>query len=619
MCGIAGVVSFNHQPILSPDRWTNFTRPLQYRGPDDKGDWHHQTDRVQLSFFHTRLSIIDLSPSGHQPMVSDDERVLIVFNGEIYNYKSLQEELRREGYQFRSTSDTEVLLIGYRCWGIETLLRKIDGMFAFALFDKDENTAFLVRDRFGKKPLYYFHQGHRLVFSSDIRSFRAIDGLNLSIDLHALGYFFAEFGTPEENSIWTQVKKVRPSTFIRFGVSGSKESAYWKLSYTEDCPLTNGEIAEKTEALLKASVKKRLVSDVNVSALLSGGIDSSLIVAKMAELSAGRVSTYSVGFGEDGFNELPFAKQVAEKFGTHHTELMVEPADFQIVNTLIREFGEPFADASMIPTYLISREVARKEKVVLGGDGGDEFFGGYDSYYFALKYDKVKRLKHGAPLANLASKVLKTYRAGFLNRLLEQAHRPAFTLLHRNFTFDTASLALLFNDPQFYNALNSEHQRVWENCTPHSRHDLINVMAGSLRTRLLNDYLVKVDRASMFASLEMRSPYLDRELAEFVATLRPHQLYFKSQPKYILKRIASKYFNDEFILRRKMGFGIPIGNWFRKELLPVLKSVVLGGQSMVNINYAYVEKLIDQHVRGEADHTDRLWTLYVFHIWANEQ
>ena len=621
MCGIAGTISFSQNEILPQDRWVKFTDPLKYRGPDDRGDWHFNSDTVKVSLFHTRLSIIDLSPMGHQPMTADDGAIAISFNGEIYNFRDLRNELQARGIKFRSNSDTEVLLEGYLSWGLQNLLTKIDGMFAIALFDKKRNTLFLARDRFGKKPLYYSIIDKHLIFSSDIRSFSVINSNHLTIDLHALGYFFAEYGTPRENTIWKEVKKVKPASFIQFDQSGITDyQTYWHLNYTESCTLDRSDIDATTEHLLSNAVKKRLVSDVRVSALLSGGIDSSLVVAKMAEHSQGKVKTYSVGFHEKKFNELFFAQQVANRFNTDHTELIIKPDSLEIMDKLIWEYGEPFADSSMIPTYLMSKEIAKSEKVVMGGDGGDELFGGYDSYYFAYKYDLVKSYSRLYPVSKFLHKIYPNYRTDFLERLLRQTKSPHYTLLNRNFCFQPNELQKLLNQETFINSLNKEHHLIWNECTSDSSSDLIKVLSGSLSTRLLNDYLVKVDRASMYASLEMRSPFLDKDLAEFGATLRPDQIFHKSEPKSILKRLAKKHFSESFVYRQKMGFGIPIGTWFRGELANKLKEVVLDGkQKMIDINYGFVEKLLNEHGEGKADHTDKLWSLYVFHIWAHHQ
>jgi asparagine synthase (glutamine-hydrolysing) len=553
-------------------------------------------------------------------MISYSKQSIIVFNGEIYNYRELRNELIREGCHFKSNSDTEVILNAFECWGIEVMLRKLDGMFAFALYDKKAKRLLLARDRFGKKPLYYHVKGKQIIFSSDIRSFKAVNAISLTIDHHALGYFFAELATPQENTIWREVKKVKPASYILLDTSGyTQNKSFWHLQYTEDCTLGSKEIIERTEFLLTQAVKKRLVADVKVSALLSGGIDSTLIVAKMAEQSNNRIKTYSVGFNEDQFNELPFARQVADKFNTDHTELVIDTRSLGNIHDLILEYGEPFADSSMIPTYLMSKEISKNEKVVLGGDGGDELFGGYHSYYFASKYDVTKQFSSFYPLASALHRFYPSYRTEFLKRLLYQAKLPPFTLLNRQLGFDESELRTLFNNEVFFKSLENEHKLIWSKYACSSS-ALINVLSASLKTRLLNDYLVKVDRASMYASLEMRSPFLDKDLAEFTATLKPAQLFNGKGTKPILKGMAERYFAKDFVHRNKMGFGIPIGHWFRGDLIHNLKDVVLGGkQRLVDINYDYVEKILEEHTNGEVDHAHKLWSLYVFHVWANNQ
>ncbi|HYF70807.1 MAG TPA: asparagine synthase (glutamine-hydrolyzing) [Ohtaekwangia sp.] len=620
MCGIGGILDFkNNRP--TKDETSAFVKPLNHRGPDKEEQTLLENEWGYVWLAHRRLSIIDLTDAGNQPMVSCSGRSIIVFNGEIYNYKALRDDLTKQGFQFRSHSDTEVILNAFECWGIEKTLLRLDGMFAFALFDKATTSLYLARDRFGKKPLYYFAEGDRLIFSSDIRSFRAINSISLNLDLHALGYYFAELATPHECTIWKEVKKVKPASYLQFNHTGvSKNIAYWELVYSENCSLSRNDIIEKADYLLGQAVKKRLVADVKVSALLSGGIDSSLVVAKMAQESGERINTYSVGFKENDFNELPYARQVAEKFNTRHNEYILDSNSLQDLTGLILEYGEPFADSSMIPTYLISKQISQHEKVVLGGDGGDEVFGGYYSYHFARKFDSVKRLAWTYPFAKLANRWLPSYRSDFLVRLFQQAKLPRYTLLNRSLGFDESELRELLNEDMFYKSLAREHNYIWNHYAPASSNDVVNVLSASFKTRLLNDYLVKVDRATMYASLEMRTPFLDKELAEFGATLKPSQIFYKSGTKSILKEIAGRYFSPEFVHRKKMGFGIPVNKWFKNEFSSHLSEVILGGkQSMIDLNYGYIEKLINEHRTGKADHTHKIWSLYVFHIWATNQ
>jgi asparagine synthase (glutamine-hydrolysing) len=493
-------------------------------------------------------------------------------------------------------------------------------MFAFAMFDKERELLFLARDPFGKKPLYYYKEEKRLAFSSDIRSFKSLAGVSLTIDMRALGYFFAELSTPMESTIWQEVKKVKPGTVLVFDKGRVQEKEYWQLRYSESCALGRSEVINETDRLLTQAVKKRLVADVPVGALLSGGIDSSLVVAKMAQLSSQRIRTYSVGFSEDQFNELPFARIVAKKFNTEHTELIISAEQVSNMNEFIAEYGEPFADSSMLPTYLIAKEVAKTEKVVLGGDGGDELFGGYHAHYFAHQYDRVKRFKDFYWITRSVKRLFPGYQVELLDALLSQANKSTYTLLNRQMGFTAWQLKQLCNEPVFFTALDQEHQSIWKTFSAGSKNDLINHLAASLRTRLVNDYLVKVDRATMFASLEMRSPFLDKELAAFTSSLKPEQLLCKGETKSILKELALHYFEKDFVYRNKQGFGIPMGEWFKEKLKKALLETVLGGkQKLVDLNYTFIEKIIYEHLKGNQDHAHRVWSLYVFHIWAQHQ
>lgn len=620
MCGITGAIVWGADERRYDEALLRkMAEPLRFRGPDAEGYYLNIKGDTEVAFAHKRLSIIDLSEGGAQPMHSASGQTTIVFNGEIYNYRALKQELEAVGRRFRSQSDTEVILEGFEEWGIALLLDKLDGMFAMALYTRATDQIILARDRFGKKPLYcYTSRGH-LAFSSDIRSFKAA-GLHCSLDYEALGYYFAELSTPRVGTIYLETKRVPAGHYLIANRQKLEILPYWKLGYQSTCKLSREEIIEQTDSLLKAAVAKRLVADVNVAAQLSGGIDSSLVVALMAQQMDRPVSTYSVGFEHKYYNETPFARQVAERYQTDHHELLMRPEDIGVSHDLILEYGEPFADVSMIPSYLISKYISKTEKVVCGGDGGDELFSGYHSYYLVDKLDKVKSFSFLAPLAKLLSKVVPTYRTDLLARLLRMAQQPRWTLLNRNMGFSPEQLALLCpGNPLIQQGLQAEHERLWAEYAASAEPLLKKVLHASLRTRLVNDYLVKVDRASMYASLEMRSPFLDRQLAEFAFTLNPQQLMSPHGNKSVLKTLAERYLPHDLIYRNKQGFGVPIDDWFRKELRPAFQQLVLDGrQNLVPLNYNYIAKLLDQHAQGQ-DHTHRLWTLYVFHCWANAQ
>ena len=621
MCGIAGAIDLQGALALTGDLLQRFADPLRFRGPDASGECSEQFDGVAVQMAHRRLSIIDLSPLGNQPMYGPDQRSVIVFNGEIYNYRALKQELQAQGTRFRTNSDTEVLLLGTEIWGIDTLLEKIDGMFAFALYDRKERELILARDRFGKKPLYYAHRGPRLWFSSDIRSFDVVPEIPKRIDLFSLGYFFGELTTPDPRTIWQDIHKVPPATCLRFSGNGTVQlSRYWHLSAENGCSLDPVEIMDRADELLTAAVAKRLVADVNVAAQLSGGLDSSLVTAKMAQLSSKPIATYSVGFEDPRFNELPFARQVAERYGTDHHEIILRAEDMEDAEALILEYGEPFADVSMIPSYLIAKKISATEKVVCGGDGGDELFAGYYGHYFASKIDQVRGMAWSAPMVDVLKRLAPIYQLEFLADLLKAANGPAHMLLDRNMGFTTADLAALFlGNEEATTAVQTHHADVWAAHEATSTSTLKHLLRASMDTRLVNDYIVKVDRATMYASLEMRSPFLDRHLAEFACSLNDVQLFKPFGTKSVLKTLATKYLPEGLIHRNKMGFAVPIGGWFRKELKDRFHEVVLTQrQGVVPLDYAFITKLLQRHCAGE-DHANRLWALYVFHLWARSR
>jgi asparagine synthase (glutamine-hydrolysing) len=621
MCGIAGAIDLSGDPALPGDLLKRFAEPLRFRGPDASAERTDLVNGVAVQMAHRRLSIIDLSDLGNQPMCSHTGRSLIVFNGEIYNYRALRDELQKKGAQFKTSSDTEVLLLGSEIWGIEVLLEKIDGMFAFALYDRQAQELILARDRFGKKPLLYAHQGKRLYFSSDIRSFDQVPSIPKRIDLFSLGYFFGELTTPDPHTIWQDIHKVPPASYLRFSPKGEISiSRYWDLSPASTCSLSSAEVVQRTDELLTAAVRKRLVADVQVTAQLSGGLDSSLVTAKMAMQSSKPIATYSVGFEDARFNELPYARKVAERYGTEHHEFILRANEMEHAEALIVEYGEPFADSSMIPSYLIAKKISATEKVVCGGDGGDELFAGYYGHYFASKIDGVRSFAWAAPLVESLQRLAPTPRVNLLARLLRSLHSPDHMLLDRHMGFGPNELRTLFlGNEDAANAVQTHHARIWALHTVPGTSTLKRLLRASMDTRLVNDYLVKVDRATMYASLEMRSPFLDRHLAEFACSLTDKQLFQPYGTKSVLKLLAKKYLPEELILRNKMGFGVPIGSWFRNEMKARFRAVVLDQrQDLVPLDYGFIERLLERHCQGE-EHADRLWAIYVFHIWAQSR
>tara|TARA_R110002012_G_scaffold114079_2_gene260431 strand:+ start:34608 stop:36482 length:1875 start_codon:yes stop_codon:yes gene_type:complete len=622
MCGIIGYLTGNKLDKDNIEKKLSKAQSfLKFRGPDNGSRELIQFNDQFVAFVHNRLTIIDLNEKSNQPFYSNSKNTIITYNGEIYNYRQLQKELIVEGCKFRTNSDTEVIINAYEQWGIQKTLEKIDGMFAFGLYDFTKDRLFISRDRFGKKPMYFYNYNSTFIFGSDIRSIKELVRDNLSIDFYAFNYFLSELSTPSYNSIWKEVKKLPPATYLEVSYNESryviKQEKYWELKYSNSCNLSFKDIVEKTNFLLSQAVKKRLVADVRVATLLSGGIDSSLVVAKMAELSCDKINTYTVGFKDRDFDESSFARQVAKKFDTNHTEIILDSDLGSIIDNIIYEYGEPFGDSSMIPSYLICNEVSKNEKVVLGGDGGDELFGGYDNYYKTFHFDKWKELKVLKPLVNVLNDLAPSYRINLLNELLNKAYQPYHKFLDRNMGFNQKDQSELLISSVCFNSIDTEHSKIYNSTSKSLKSELLKVMNASFQTRLLNDYLVKVDRASMFASLEMRSPFLDKDLTEFSATLRPSQLYHQGEPKSILKNLARKYFDRSFIYRKKMGFGIPIINWLIHNDLKGFMDVILSPNKYVLFEYAFLEQLINEHISNKKNHQHRLWLIYVFNKWAS--
>lgn len=616
MCGIAGIIDHSTSSHISQALLHDMAYPLRFRGPDQEGFFVHQDSSCQLGFAHKRLSIIDLSENGRQPMHSADGKVTIIFNGEIYNYRELKENLSAGGCRFRTTSDTEVIIAAYQAWGIERTLDALEGMFAFALFDHQTSALTIARDRFGEKPLYYMHRSQMLAFSSDIRSFDPIPG-SRTIDQEALGYYLSEMCTPIDRSIWQEIRKLPPAHFITFSSTGLEIKNYWQPDYRHKTAISLPDAIVRSEELLVASIKRRLVADTPVGCFLSGGIDSSLVTLFAAQNYHQRIHTFSVGFAYENYNELPYARQVANLIGSGHHEIMIDANDLHIADTLLTEYGEPFADSSQIPTYYVSRFASSMVKVTLGGDGGDEIFAGYKTYKQGLRMQQWYGRRYLRPLLQAVA-ALGVSKATYLAGVMGKDGATLSSALYRSMGFGPEDMHLLVRDNA---AVSDAPSRVnlaaMQEALAHSSDIFDAVLYASLKTRLVNDYLVKTDRASMFTSLELRTPFLDRPLLEFVSSLPPEYLIHNGINKYITKKIAEKHFSKEFIYRPKMGFSIPIGQWMRKEWKAHIEEVIHEANPYVALDRSFIEKLWREHQNGTRDHTHRIWILYVLNRWAD--
>ena len=618
MCGIAGEVDFKGTIKPTENRAILLSKPLRYRGPDSHGYFiFFAENEISLLLCHTRLSIIDLSEASNQPMKSLSNNSIICFNGEIYNYLELRRELKSVGIEFKTESDTEVLLNGFEYWGIENLLQKVDGMFAFAIYSFNLKKLYIARDRLGKKPLYYYLLNNRLIFSSDIRSFEQL-GLNLTIDLFSLEYYFQELSTPELNSIYKEINKVPCASYLCLDANQLTLKKFTSDSYSPKINSNRKVIVDNVETLLSNAISKRLIADVNVGAFLSAGIDSSLIVAIAASQLSSKLNTYTVGYLDYDKNEISGARLTALRYKTNHHEHIVNLNDLSLLDGLTEEFGEPFADSSMIPSYLICKAASNSEKVMLSGDGGDEIFGGYYDYYQQYRLQQYDKIKFASLLWRCLPKNIKNKRIQLLKELdyLSKLEKPQ--RLHRNMGFTASEVSRLQLKSENSTSADSEFKRIW-NLYGIYENDLDNIMATSMHTRLINDYLVKIDRSSMYASLEVRSPFLDKQLFDYVSKLKSNELLKKGETKSLLKELGKKYLPHELINRPKTGFGIPMNHWLRKELKKeFIDCVLVKRQNIIALNYDFIQELFSLHCKG-ADYSHKLWAIYVFHKWAQKR
>ena len=618
MCGIAGIVGADRSYVVEAADIHRMCQAIVHRGPDDEGI--HVQGHVGLGM--RRLSIIDLS-TGHQPIHNEDRTVWIVFNGEIYNFPELRSELENRGHHFYTNTDTESIVHLYEELGSECV-QKLRGMFAFALWDQRQQRLLLARDRFGKKPLHYALSGGRLLFGSEIKALLAIAPQLATVDLQGLHHFFYFGYIPDPLTAFSPIKKLPPGHLLEFADGQVKVCQYWDLpKYSVHEPGSEEECLEELEHRLTEAVRIRLVSDVPLGVLLSGGVDSSTVVALMARTSASQVKTFSIGFDKKDFNEADHARLVAKKFGTEHHELFVEPNIEETLHHLTHSLEEPFGDASIIPTYHVSRLAREHVKVALAGDGGDELFAGYDRYTSYLKL-------RNRPL--LPRRVGEWYR-DHVHPLLPPefpARRAAFNLSlpYRDRYLDANSVfpagirerslfsadLLAWMDTQ--NSPYATYGKYLERGT--SSDPLSEVLYLDSKTYLPADILTKVDRMSMATSLEVRAPLLDHVVAEWVTQLTPRWKLRKGEPKYILKKLAEHLgVPREVIYRKKQGFAMPLIHWFRKQPAPRLLDILLEPKTLQRgyFNERAVRRRLKEHRSGLRDRSWEIWNLLIFELW----
>ncbi len=644
MCGICGEIDFNHK-TLKFEAIERMCRVLTHRGPDDegmvfiKGSQHFEMMKpyqfrldpngFEVGLGHRRLSIIDLSAAAHQPMCNEDGRIWIVFNGEIYNFQELREGLEKKDHRFKSKSDTEVILHGYEEWGVECLSH-FRGMFSFAVWDSNLQRLFLARDRLGKKPLVYSRQNGGFSFASEIKALLQIPWVERKIDHCALHHYLTYQYVPSPDTIFEGIKKLPPAHYLLYDRGGNlKVERYWKLYFNSNTQtvINLQELGGRIRTELEESVKLRLISDVPVGAFLSGGMDSSLVVGIMAKMSSNPVKTFSIGFEEKDFDELPYAKLVANHFGTEHHEFVVRPNAIEVLPKLVWHYNEPFADSSAIPTYYVANVTKDFVKVVLTGDAGDENFAGYPRYLrsewvafftrlpYKLRNDLLPRLLRNFSTFHWREKTLNRL-ADFVESLSQDQAR------------NYAEQIKIFNAKEKENIYTEEFSKRVEGID--SLDFLINKFEESDTENLLDsllyvdinsylpeDLLVKMDIATMANSLEARVPFLDHKFMEFVASI-PSQLKLKgSKTKFILKEAFKEFLPDSIFTRKKMGFGVPVSRWFRNELKDYVYEILLDPRTL-NRGYfrrGAIERLLNDHVELRYDHSSRIWALLFLEIW----
>jgi asparagine synthase (glutamine-hydrolysing) len=644
MCGICGFFGLkgkrNAETLIADLK--GMTETLRHRGPDDSGTWVDVDASVALG--HRRLSILDLSEAGKQPMSSESGRLVIVYNGEIYNFIELRQELEAMGCKFRGRSDTEVLLAAIDRWGVEKSLERVNGMFAFALWDRWMRTLTLARDRVGKKPLYYGQCGDGFVFSSELKAMKAYPGFNPKIDRDALGLLIQYAWIPSPLSIFKNIRKLPAGTFLSIRPQESeswsaKPEAYWSAVKVAQCgeqkPFTGSfeEAADTLEKLLLDAVQKRMISDVSLGGLLSGGIDSTTIVSLMQSLSRHPVKTFSIGFHEPRYNEAEHAKAVAAFLGTEHTELYVSAKDsLDVIPMLPTLYDEPFADPSQIPTLLVSKLARRAVTVALSGDGGDELFAGYKAYYQAIRH--WKRLQYfpmafRRPLARFLGAAENHFwqKRSCTSALTNPRwHQFVEFFAKQSARLPSESLPLLFARQNMRCASASEFvigaqpvkPAFLKIATCSGVFDPLQVMmVMHFCDYLPDDILVKVDRASMAVSLEVRCPILDHRVVEFAWSLPMNFRVGHNGGKRVLKKVLSRHVPPRLTERRKKGFSIPLTDWLKgplrdwAEALLNPKRLSLEGHFLQHA----VTKVWRQHLTGWRNHSQLLWSILMFQAW----
>lgn len=632
MCGIVGFVSFERDDTIVE----KMLEIQAYRGPDDRGVFVEQINDRYIHLGHNRLSIQDLSFSGHQPFVSDCGEYIIVFNGEVYNFKSIREELKTLGYCFVSESDTEVILYAYKAWGM-ACLEKFIGMFAFSILDKKLEKIFLVRDRAGVKPLYYYDNGNTFMFASELKSFHEHPSFKKELNKEVLPYYF-QFGyIPAPHTIFKNTHKLEPGHYLQFNIRNSTFNIhqYWDV---DDCykaekfDKSETEILVDLEKLLTDAVEQRMVSDVPVGVFLSGGYDSSLVTALLSKNKSRKLYTYTIGFENKKYNEADHAKTIAKHFGTKHTEYYVSTKDMlDKVNTLPFYYDEPFGDSSDIPTMIVS-ELARKNvTVALSADGGDEAFCGYSKYFFLQKFSNIFSSSFKKNMLKIALNSFSEQNIESINSLLpkniKQTNiRDKYSKFKRAVNAD--SLGDMFLEAssyvdskevsKFLKVLND--QKIYQHFSMNEKDTFMDeMMRVDYKTFMVDDVLTKVDRATMSVSLEGREPLLDHRIVEYMARVPVSLKYKNNQGKYLARQILYKHIPQSLIDKPKAGFQIPLQEWLQSDLKYLVEKYLDNNRMDDEIfDFEEIERIKTELFLGNHTNVSKVWFIIIYEMWKEK-
>lgn len=620
MCGITGVYYYNSDKLTDRDILNRMTDVIEHRGPDDRGTYIDKN--VGMGF--RRLSIIDLSEAGHQPMSNSDNSIWITFNGEIYNFLETRDHFLRSGHSFKSKTDTEVIIKLYEERGLD-FVKELRGMFGLAIWNQKKRELIIARDRVGKKPVFYYDDGQKLIYGSEMKSILKHPDLILEYDYEAINEFFSFGYISAPKTIYKNVRKLQSGHILICKNGRISTEQYWNIDLQKCKPYeSEQEAIEHLKFLINESVKIRMISDVPIGAFLSGGVDSSIVVAYMAMNSSKPVKTFSIGFNETDFNETQYARIIAKKFETDHYEETVNPDYSNILEEIICDFDEPFGDSSALPTYVVSKITRKHVTVALSGDGGDELFGGYRLYKTAindLKFNNIPSIFR-KPINFIADHYPDQLRGGHLLKRMG-AENQQMRYIERFFSYNVREKQSLFSfDALRLLSIENSYSEKMKFFDESSNFDFINQMGyNDFKHYLPEDIMAKVDRMSMLNSLETRSPLLDHHIIEFAFRLNGSFKIKNNESKYILKKAMAGILPNEILYRKKMGFGVPVKHWFSNELsnycFDLINSEEIRNSGLFNVKS--LNRYLKIHKSGTRDMSVKLWFIVTFALFLKGQ